>query len=203
MAKSSTFPYLFDSTCQIDISKLKGWGFLKLNQTVQTTLSWSSQGEKTASISLFICTIEENPFIELKYNSNSEPRTYRVKLFWKESNLNQGKVWFFICPKTFRYCRKLYLIEGYFLSRAAFKGLNCMYEKQTYSKYGRSLDNLFGAYYGSEKAYEQIYSKHFKKYYAGKPTKKYLKLMQKARRSESVSIEKVNSTLFGNRSKNA
>jgi hypothetical protein len=64
-----------------------------------------------------------------------------------------------------------------------------MYEKQTYSKYGRSLDQTFGAYFGTDKAYEKIYSKHFKKFYAGKPTKKYLKLLQQIKRAESVSIQ--------------
>ena len=200
MAKYSTFPALFDEALQINISKLKGWGYLKPNQTVQTVLTWSRHGEKTADISLYVNTLESSPYIELNYNSNGEPREYKVKLFWKESNLNQGKVWFFICPKTFKYCRKLYLIDGYFLSRAAFKGFNCMYEKQTYSKYGRSLDKTYGALFGIDKAYEQIYSKHFKKYYDGKPTKKYLKLLKQIKRSESVSMEQVNSVLYGKKS---
>jgi hypothetical protein len=196
MAKYSTNPYLFDSVLQVDISKLKGWGYLKANQTVQTVLTWSSRGQKTASITLKVNTLESDPFIQLNYNSNGTPCEYKVKLYWKESNLNQGKVWFFICPKTFKYCRKLYLIEGYFLSRAAFKDFNCMYEKQTYSKYGRSLDKTFGAYFGMDKAYEKIYSKHFKKYYAGKPTKKYLKLLKQIKQAESISMDQINSVLY-------
>lgn len=197
MAKISTFPYLFHELLQINISKLKEWGYLKPNQSVSTVLKWSRNGTKTAEISVYVHTFESNPYIELKYSSNGEPREYKVKLYWKESNLNQGKVWFFICPKTFKYCRKLYLIQGYFLSRAAFKDFDCMYEKQTYSKYKRSLDKTFGAYFGSEKAYEQIYTKHFKKYYAGKPTKKYLKLLKQIKQAESVSMEQVNSIIFG------
>lgn len=197
MAKGHTFPILFDTTCQINISDFKSWGFLKLNHTVNTTLTWSRRGEQTGSAGLFVSMLENNPYILLKYSYQGETREYKVKLFWKESNLNKGKVWFFVCPKTFKYCRKLYLVQGCFLSRAAFKGYNCMYEKQTYSKYGRSLDKLFGTYYGSEKAYEQIYSKHFKKYYAGKPTKNYLKLLQKIKESESVSLQKVESIIFG------
>lgn len=191
MPKYSNFPILFDTTCQINISDFKSWGFLYPNQTINTTLNWSSRGKQTGSASLFVSMLENNPYILLKYAYQGEPREYKVKLFWKESNLNRGKIWFFICPKTFKYCRKLYLVEGYFLSRAAFKGYNCLYEKQTYSKYGRSLDKLFGTYYGSEKAYEQIYSKHFKKYYAGKPTKKYLKLMQQIHRSKSISHRQI------------
>jgi hypothetical protein len=196
MAKYSTFPTIFDQALQINISKLKGWGYLKPNQSIQTNIVWSRHGERTAEISLYVNTLESNPYIQLKYNYQGEPREYKLKLFWKESNLNQGKVWFFICPKTFKYCRKLYLVEGYFLSRSAFKGLNCMYEKQTYSKYGRSLDKIFGTYYGIERAYEKIYSKHFKKFYAGKPTKKYLRIMEQIQKAERIPHHEIERALI-------
>jgi hypothetical protein len=199
MAKHSTFPILFDETLKINLSILKRWGYLKPNQTVETTLIWSRHGEKIAEVGLFVCMLESNPYVRLNYSYQGEPREFKLKLFWKESNLNQGKVWFFICPKTFKYCRKLYLVDGYFLSRAAFRGLNCMYEKQTYSKYGRSLDKIFGTYYGTERAYEKIHSKNFKKYYAGKPTKKYLKLLEIARKSEAIQLQKVESIIFKNK----
>jgi len=53
-----------------------------------------------------------------------------------------------------------------------------MYESQTHSKEWRNLDNTFGKMFKVEEAYEIIHSKHFKKYYAGNPTKRYLKLMR-------------------------
>jgi hypothetical protein len=43
------------------------------------------------------------------------------------------------------------------------------------------------AKFGTDKIYEQIYGKYFKKYYAGKPTKKYLKLWQKLREADGIS----------------
>jgi len=36
---------------------------------------------------------------------------------------------------------------------------------------------------------EQLYSKYFKTQYAGKPTKRYVKLMQKINESESIPYE--------------
>lgn len=196
MAKVHTFPILFDETLQINISNFKRWGYLKPNQWKTGELNWSRNGNKTGSISIGVSTLEGNEYLHLKYNFRDEPREYKVKLFWKESNLNQGKVWFFICPKTFRYCRKLYSIDGYFLSRTAFKGLNCMYEKQTYSKYGRMLDKTFGAYFGTDKAYQQIYSKHFKKFYAGKPTKKYLRIMEQIQKAERLPHHEIERALI-------
>jgi hypothetical protein len=61
-----------------------------------------------------------------------------------------------------------------------------MYEKQTQSKKSRYLDKTLGVYFRSEQLFEQLYKKHFKKQYAGKPTKKYLKLTQQIQKVESI-----------------
>ena len=52
-----------------------------------------------------------------------------------------------------------------------------MYDCQTKSKKWRGIEKIYGAYFDSDKLYEQLYSKHFKKSYGGKPTKRYLKIM--------------------------
>ena len=61
-----------------------------------------------------------------------------------------------------------------------------MYEKQTQSKKYRGLDKTLGVYFRTDQLYEQLHKKHFKKQYAGKPTKKYLKLTQQIQRAESM-----------------
>ena len=90
-------------------------------------------------------------------------------------------------------CRKMYLIDSYFLHREAFNG--CMYECQTLSKKSRQLDKTLGAYLRKEQLYEQIYKKNFKRTYAGKPTKKYLRLMKQIQQAESLSSLKILSLL--------
>lgn len=61
-----------------------------------------------------------------------------------------------------------------------------MYDCQTKSKYYRFLDKTMGAYFRTDKLYKQLYKKHFKKTYAGKPTKRYLKLMKQIKQAESI-----------------
>jgi hypothetical protein len=39
--------------------------------------------------------------------------------------------------------------------------------------------------------FEQLYKKHFKKQYAGKPTKKYLKLTQQIQTAESIPLHEI------------
>lgn len=187
MPKPHTFPTLFDEVKTVSISFLGKHGYLKPNQWQSGTITWSRNGCKTGSISIRINTLTERPYLELDYKSNDTPINYQVDLVSIPSNIGNGVVWYFICPHTRKRCRKLYLVGGYFYHRSAFR--SCMYEKQTYSHNNRWLCKQFDKLFNSEKAYEQIYSRHFKKQYNGKPTKRYLKLLKQAKAGEGISEE--------------
>lgn len=184
MPKPHTFPTLYNEALQISISKLKEWEYLNSEQLKSGTLTWSRNGNKTGSISIKVNTHSEQPYIELDYKYRDEPRNYKVRLVSMPSNLGKGLIWYFLCPETNKRCRKLYSIGGYFLHREAFNG--CMYETQTQSKKYRQLDKTFGAYFKTDDLYSQLYQKHFKKTYAGKPTKKYLRIMEQIQKAESI-----------------
>jgi len=185
MPKPSTFPTLFDDVLQISTSKLKKWKYINPKQMKSGSLTWSRNGNKIGSISILINTHSEQPYIELDYKYRDEPRHYKILLVSIPSNLGKGIIWYFLCPQTNKRCRKLYSISGYFLHRDAFK--NCMYESQTRSKQWRGWEKSFGSYFEEEECYNEIYSKHFKKYYRGKPTKRYAKLMSKIELGDRLS----------------
>jgi len=140
------------------------------------------------SISIQVNTRSEQPYIELDYKYRDEPRDYKVYLTSTPSNLKKGVVWYFVCPVTKKRCRKLYSIGGYFLHREAFNG--CMYETQTHSKKYRQLDKLM-AFLEIENLYSELYKKNFKKYYAGKPTKRYLRIMEQIQKAESIPYHEI------------
>lgn len=181
MPKPYTFPTLYNEALQISISKLKEWEYLNPEQIKSGTLNWSSNGNPTGSISIMVDMRTEQPYIELDYKYRDEPRNYKVSLVFMPSNLGKGLIWYFLCPQTNKRCRKLYSIGGCFLHREAFK--NCMYESQTQSKKYRQLDKSVGAYLKADELYSQLYQKHFKKTYAGKPTKKYLRIIEQIQKS--------------------
>lgn len=185
MPKPYTMPTLIDNLKTVSISFLSKHGYLKPNQRQSGTVNWSQNGSNTGSVSIIVNTQPENPYLELDYKCNDVPINYRVKLISAPSNLGKGVVWFFICPHTGKRCRKLYLVNTYFYHYTAYNG--CMYEKQTQSKKSRDMIKIYGAYFDLEKQHEQLYQKHFKKYYAGKPTKKYLKIIQQIQRAENFS----------------
>ena len=194
MPKPHTFPTLLDDVKKISIFFLARHGYLKPNQWQRGTITWSSNENKTGSISIRVNTQSEQPYIELDYKYNEAPINYRVQLVSAPSNLGKGFVWYFVCPHTGKRCRKLYLADTYFYHRAAFRG--CMYEKQTQSKKSRYLNKTLGVYFRSEQLFEQLYKKHFKKQYAGKPTKKYLKLTQQIQRAESIPYHEIERALI-------
>ena len=112
------------------------------------------------------------------------------------SNLGKGIIWYFLCPETSKRCRKLYLIGGYFLHREAFK--SCMYESQTQSKKYRELEKTLGAYFRTDDLYNELYKKHFKKSYAGKPTKKYLRILDSLEKADEITPNEIENLLLSN-----
>ena len=194
MPKPHTFPTLYDDLKTVSISFLTKHNYLKPNQWQSGTITWSRNGNKTGSISIRVNTQPESPYLELDYKCNEAPINYRVQLVSAPSNLGKGVVWYFVCPHTGKRCRKLYLADTYFYHRSAFR--DCMYEKQTQSKKYRGLDKTLGVYYRADQLYEQLYKKHFKKQYAGKPTKKYLKLTRQIQRAESIPAHEIERALL-------
>lgn len=195
MPKPHTFPTLYNEALQIHISKLKGWGYLDPEQIKSGTLNWSRNENPTGSISILVNTFSEQPYIELDYKYRDEPRNYKVFLTSTPSNLNKGEIWYFICPQTKKRCRKLYSIGGYFLHREAFNG--CMYEIQTQSKKYRQLDKILVTYFKSDNLYGELYKKNFKKTYAGKPTKMYLRIMEQIQKAESIPYNEIERAMLG------
>lgn len=194
MPKPHTFPTLYNEALQIHVSTLKEGGYLLPKQLKSGTITWSCNRQKKASISITVNSISKEPYLELDYISNNEPRRYKAGLVTVASNLGIGRIWYFVCPVTKKRCRKLYFVGGYFLHREAFK--RCMYKVQTQSKRHRTWKKMFEAYYSIDMLYGQLYKKHFKKAYAGKSTKKYLRIMELIHKAEAIPHHEIEKLLI-------
>jgi hypothetical protein len=177
MGRQTSFPTILDSCKKIRIKKLKEWGFLVPDQNASSSINWSIDGEITGSISISVWMNMNAPSIRLNYVADGVKINYVVWMVSKPSNLGKGVIWYFRCPRTNKLCRNLYLVNGYFLHRQAFKG--CYYEKQTFSSNGRFYDKFFREDNEAGEAYDIIHNKYFKKTYKGKPTRRYLKLSKR------------------------
>lgn len=187
MPKQYTCPILIDEVLQINISKLSQWGYLEPNTVKSGVLNWSKNGSKTGSVSITVNTISS--YIELDYRFRGEPINYRVSIVSIASNLGKGEVKYFLCPKTNKRCRILYSVGQYFYSRNAFSG--AMYETQTQCKKIRIWNSQLSAYFKKDQLLEQLRKKHFKKTYSGKPTKRYLHIMNQMKKAEGINYREL------------
>ncbi len=131
----------------------------------------------------------DEQFVTVDYKSNGTDYKYNIQLEALTSNSGKGDVWYFICPFTLQQFRKLHLIQGRFMHHSAFKsGMNAT---QTETKSWRKVSRVYGGYFALEKYYNQLHAKHFKTHYKGKPTKRYLKLMQKISQAEKIPLEDI------------
>ena len=168
----------YDDLLKIRLSKLRKWGYLKNDCSKSGTLTWSRFGEPFASIGITVYVYGDESRITLSYNHNDQPQKYDISLVSLPSNLGKGEVWYFLCPYTKKRCRVLYLIGGHFLHREASG--SCMYESQTRSPFSRAMDKIIDPPYGKQKIHDELDQPYFKTHYAGRPTKRYLWLLQRA-----------------------
>jgi hypothetical protein len=174
MPRSSSLPTCFEELRTLSISFFRKNGYLIAGRRKSGTVTWSRNGTQTAAINI---QVDMGPFaqtITLKYRIGERSYNEEINFVSVPSNLGIGVVWFFECPKTGKRCRKLYSSYGRFVHREASTGE--FYEKQIESKYGRGLMSSYGAIFAAEKANEEIHSRYFKRYYRGKPTRRYLRL---------------------------
>lgn len=57
-------------------------------------------------------------YIDLRYTWKNQSIQYRIRIASKLSNLGKGAYYYFVCHKSFKCARKLYLHNGYFVHRA-------------------------------------------------------------------------------------
>lgn len=191
MPKPNTFPYIIDEAKNISISDLKKWKYLIPNSHKLGTITWRRNGIKTSSIEIQVIFREQTKEIRLSYQTKYDQKNhnYKIPLVSIPSNLGKGKIWFFRCSFTGVRCRKLHLIDGRFIHRSSLS--HGMYYIQTYTKKFRAIEKTYRNYFDFEKLYNELNSKHFTKYYNGKPTKKYVKLKAKIEDGERFSLHEI------------
>jgi len=190
MPKPHTSPFIFDEARCISISELKKWKYLEKDSIKSGTINWKNRyDEITSSLPIRLVFTENEQYLNLKYKCNGNDYDYDIQLISTPSNIGNGLIWYFLCPFTGKRCRKLHLINERFMHRSALP--SGVYSKQIHTKKWRNLEKIYGCYFDLDKYYKKLYSKNFKKYYNGKPTKKYLALMTKINKGERFSLSEI------------
>lgn len=97
-----------------------------------------------------------------------------------------GVVWFFICPVTKKRCRKLHLANGMYVHTSCIKGYYRNNRPAWYTE--TKFNEILKIKQASIDADKQLTSKYFKFYYAGKPTKRYLKCLKQIESAKEITM---------------
>ena len=155
-----------DDYLTLSVTDLKRLGFLNPRELKSGVVSWK-RGERTTAQVQVITDTRALPMCYLFYAYEGESRRAEIRLMFKHSNLDpEGKhgYYYFVCPVTGDYCRKLYAVDGQFMGRAAFRPL---YPQQAQSRKQRTETELLGVLLKYDELQNSRYRKDF---YRGKPT---------------------------------
>lgn len=173
-----SFATTTDEVKRIDLTFLRKAGYLC--GWTRRSISWSYGDRPSGSVTAEFSVIEyeDDHYMELDYKIRSgpteewRPLKYRVPLVYTLCPFG-GRRWWFICPNT--RCRRrnrvLYECGDYFVCR---KCTRLLYESQKYLRPDLKLfDDLFKA--------ERFERNLKRRYYRGKPTRKYRKYLKLTR----------------------
>jgi hypothetical protein len=135
-------------------------------------------GKKEVVASIFITVnidTEGYDYAELSYQNNGKHRQQRIELIAKKSNLKKGHVYYFRCPVTGNQRRKLFLYNNQFVSKQAIENPHYLSQVQSHNqrKATKDLNKLIRL----QKTAKEANKKHYRKYYAGEPTKRYISVL--------------------------
>lgn len=167
---------ILESRASLDVSTFRR-DLKKLFSTTGSVI-WTI-GDEVASIIDYRLVINSfPPMLFLDYTCAGLEVSQEIELVAIPSNLKNGYYWNFICPISGRRCKKLHFIRGLFQHRTALPGV--FYRQQVRGKCPlvRYMDE-HDAIVAILKATEQPY---FRENYAGKPTRRCLRMLRKAKK---------------------
>ncbi len=187
-------------TCEdhprLSIFRLKEWGYFNTSYT-SSRISWENGWGRKESIRVIVDFNEYPLSARLSYNSDGEDYAYNVRLEADTCRFG-GKRYWFICPLNIagRYCGRrcamLYSAGRYFGCRKCY---DLAYSTQQVS-YSGMLAGCFELMTLSDKIDKKL-SEMRVKYWRGRPTKRYAKLLRKMARLGMLSdqVERETSAL--------
>ena len=176
-----------DSLKKILISQLKAWGYF--NRRYNGLITWTSGWSETkSSVSISVYLSEHDAYLRIWYtqaNSSTEEKTdfdYHIPLVSTPCNLG-GKRYWFICPwyRNGFYCGRR--VATLYLGGERFACRHC-YDLSYASRNENRRGSFFhlGQALDKEDKIEKLEEKLTTKFYMGRPTRKYKRILKLQRR---------------------
>lgn len=185
-----------DETKRINMSRLVTMGMVDPGKKVICPLEWNENFKVGAKLGIYSLThrLAGTGCLQLDYTCNGEYIQYEIPIVSRKSNLpQQSFIYFFECPASKKLCRKLYFNGRTFVHQSQIDGY---YESQTLSRKTRDFDRLVSYLFGPNNIDEQLAQKNLKRWYNGKPTKKYQRLMIWKRRISLMTRDEIDGIII-------
>ena len=176
----------------LSIFQLNKWKLLGGYASNTLTWSWRLSGRKS-SIGIIVNTVA--PYVRLQYTQtdregNRKDFDYKVSLTTTPCHFGGVRHWF-NCPNCGKRVGYLYCARHYFTCRTC---ANLTYESRNESRLGRF--GQMGYFIVAERQMEERYMNLKRRYYAGKPTRKYRQILKIQNRLDSINIPTMEELLF-------
>ncbi|PKA97362.1 hypothetical protein B0O79_1017 [Flavobacteriaceae bacterium MAR_2009_75] len=193
MGQKTKLPTVVDEMPNISAGMFKRAGFYKKGNfnLGEFTLLLNDGNDLKVKV---VAAMKDRPALVFQYHYEGHKMTEIIRLSPRESNMCPGAIIYsFICPISGAIARKLIFIQGRFVHRSVLKG--SLYRCQIRSQKWRKMDQTYGDYIESDYIHEELNKKYFRKFYNGKLTKRYKKLLSKLENANGTNTEKLRSEL--------
>ena len=186
-----------EESTELCIFRLNKWGLLK--GWHNTTLTWTRKfSDNESSAGLVIDVVCEHPYAKLNYtitryrDGSKQSYDYRIGLAKTPCHLGGVRFWF-LCPHCGRRSGKLYRkpLGEVYLCRICN---DLTYESRNESHLGRF--GQMGYFLTLERRMRELNGKVKRRFYAGKPTRKYRKVLKMQHRLNSIHIPAMEELLY-------
>jgi hypothetical protein len=115
---------VIDNYLRLSVTACKKLGYFTPKAKATGVVTWTQGNEVVASVGFETNLTGAVPYAVLTYRYKGEPVRTELTLRFRPSNLKEGTgYYYFVCPVTGLSCRNLYLVEGKFVGRVAFRPL--------------------------------------------------------------------------------
>lgn len=152
---------------RLTVKDCKRLGYFNPKAVTTGVITWTQGKNTVASVGFTTNLTGTVPYAVLFYNYKGTPVHTELTLRFRPSNLNNDTgYYYFVCPVTGLSCRNLYLVNGRFVSRLAFRPL---YKTQAETRVAKSNGSL--AVLRALTDYEDLATAKYRRLtYRGKPT---------------------------------
>lgn len=174
---------IIDNYIRLTVRDCKRLGYFVPKGKSAGVVRWEQGTEEIASIRFGTNLTGAVPYAVFDYSYKGTPVHTEITLRFHASNLNGVTgYYYFVCPVTGQSCRNLYLVDGRFVSRLAFRPL---YSKQAETRIPKSNGSLAALRALTE--YEELRTAKYRRLtYRGKPTPYGRKVEKAANRAGAI-----------------